>query len=271
MLFRRHHETNSVIRNLFYQTFGFPHIGTRIRGNAVFQLLDLPGGSSILDIGSGYGLFSLEMRKRGYKVISSDLLIGIAIDKIKKAREIFRKGGQPFIFTQSDATMLPFKDGSFDGVLIADVIEHILDEDAALREIRRVLKKGGIFIASTPTVGFHSGKFKPLFRKIYEKTPLWKLNIWNEKHLYPERMMEEKGHLREYSLEKWKNLCKRYGSLEAWKPEYKFFGALFVELSHTFKFLCERNVFFPVFYPLVFIDKFVPTRSTGIAIKARKE
>ncbi len=271
MLFRRHHETDSVIRNLFYQTFGFPHIGTRIRGNAVFQLLDLPRGSKILDIGAGYGLFSLEMRKRGYEVISSDLLIGIPIDKIKKVREIFRKDAQPFLFAQADATMLPFKDDSFDGVLIADVIEHVPDEDAALGEIRRVLRKRGVLIASTPTQGFHSGKFKPFFRWLYEKSSLGRLKIWNEKFLYPERMMKEKGHVREYSLEMWKERCHKFNfDLADFEWEYKFFGALFVELTHTFKIFDERHFFFPFLYPFTKIDSLLPVKGTGIAIRARK-
>ena len=45
-----------------------------------------------------------------------------------------------------------FKDGSMDEVVFADVIEHILEKDVgvALKEIRRVLKKGGRLFLSTP-------------------------------------------------------------------------------------------------------------------------
>lgn len=45
---------------------------------------------------------------------------------------------------------LPFADGSFDVVTAFDVIEHCADEDAALREIRRVLRPGGLFLMTVP-------------------------------------------------------------------------------------------------------------------------
>lgn len=43
----------------------------------------------------------------------------------------------------ADVTRLPFEDGSFDAVLCSHVLEHVRDEPAALRELRRVLRPGG--------------------------------------------------------------------------------------------------------------------------------
>ncbi len=51
---------------------------------------------------------------------------------------------------RGDATRLPFADDSFDRIICAEVLEHLPDYDAALREIRRVLKPRGLFCASVP-------------------------------------------------------------------------------------------------------------------------
>ena len=48
------------------------------------------------------------------------------------------------------ATDLPFKDGSYDTVLLTQVIEHVADHRSMLHEAFRVLKSGGIMILSGP-------------------------------------------------------------------------------------------------------------------------
>ena len=51
---------------------------------------------------------------------------------------------------QGDVEALPFADGSFGTVLCTEVIEHIPDASAALREFARVLRPGGVLIGSVP-------------------------------------------------------------------------------------------------------------------------
>lgn len=45
---------------------------------------------------------------------------------------------------------LPFRNGTFDAVVIMDVLEHLIDDAFALREFHRVLKPEGVLIASVP-------------------------------------------------------------------------------------------------------------------------
>lgn len=51
-----------------------------------------------------------------------------------------------------DLTKLPFEDGSYDVVYASHVLEHIQDDRQALREVRRVLRPGGLAILPVPLV-----------------------------------------------------------------------------------------------------------------------
>ena len=53
-----------------------------------------------------------------------------------------------------DITSLPFRDDQFDAVVCVDVFEHVDDDAAALREVRRICKPGGRLIATVPAFQF---------------------------------------------------------------------------------------------------------------------
>ena len=59
------------------------------------------------------------------------------------------------VMLRGDALRLPFADGTFNFVLCNSVIEHLPDDKAALKEMGRVLKRGGRLVLSTPSVYFH--------------------------------------------------------------------------------------------------------------------
>ncbi len=273
ILFQRPHESTSFLKNFCYRFIGVPHVGTRLRGRAVFALFPRTKKQlKILEIGCGSAYFSYELQKRGHSVTSLDSLTGISRQDLNSIKTIFSKGGQTFQFIEGTATRLPFPKNSFDAIFIIDVIEHIQEENKVMQEIHRVLKPGGFFIASTPALGFHRGRFKRFFRYLHQHTFFRRLPFWDTIQLYPETHMKSEGHVREYSLEKWRALCKKHHfSLEDYTYEYKFFGAFFVELYHTFSFVDRYgNYLFFLFYPWTFLDAFLPIRGTGIAICAKK-
>jgi len=114
-----------------------------------YQLLKLatPHGGRVLDIGS--------QTADNLGPFSQYDLYGFDIEFTREASQ--RK--RTVMFATASATAIPFKDCSFDVILMNHVLEHITDEQLALQEAQRVLKNDGLLWLACPTS--YSGKLKP--------------------------------------------------------------------------------------------------------------
>ena len=102
-------------------------------------------GKVILDVACGSGYGSKILSKRAKKVIGVD----ISKESINYAKENFNS--KNIEFRQGSATNLNFiKDNSIDRIISFETIEHLKEYTLFLSEIKRILKKGGLFIVSTP-------------------------------------------------------------------------------------------------------------------------
>jgi len=75
------------------------------------------------------------------------------------------QGGIPILDCDLDVDPFPFADQTFDLVLFTEVIEHLHNPLHALSEIRRVLKRGGWLILSTPNLLRVSNRLRRLMRR----------------------------------------------------------------------------------------------------------
>jgi SAM-dependent methyltransferase len=99
-----------------------------------------------LDCGCGWGEYTLGLRQR-----SSALTVGVDVefDRVVDAQR--RAHGTSRIqFGCASADALPFRDASFDGVFLNEVLEHAESEERSLREIYRVLRPGGVLALMSP-------------------------------------------------------------------------------------------------------------------------
>jgi SAM-dependent methyltransferase len=119
-----------------------------------------PAGASVLDIGSGVGSFVVACRKRGFHAF------GIEPDRIGQGGrissiQIARRRLENQVFAVGVGESLPFADRSFDLITLNQVMEHVAEQAAVLREALRVLKEGGaIYIASPNYLRFYEPHYK---------------------------------------------------------------------------------------------------------------
>lgn len=126
------------------------------RNDFVFGFCGDVKGINILDIGCGFGWYEKMAIENGAKSIT-----GIEPDKknFRDAENIIPKAK----FVVAVAENLPFRDCSFDKVVMLEVLEHLPKgiEHKAIKEAYRVLAPNGEFILSTPNKHFFSCLLDP--------------------------------------------------------------------------------------------------------------
>lgn len=145
---------------------------------------EFPAGR-VLDLGCGEGRYAKRLKSLGFEVFAIDA----DADKFKYREEIE--------FRHCDITKeIPFPDGFFDYVLLAEVLEHLRNPYEVFASINRVMKKGGSLVLSTPNILNVKSRYRFLLEGTYgyfreppldqAKNPEEALNL----HLAPYRYHE---------------------------------------------------------------------------------
>jgi ubiquinone/menaquinone biosynthesis C-methylase UbiE len=113
----------------------------------VLDQIELPEHAFVLELGCGPGRLwagNLERIPSGWEITLTDFSPGM----LEEARRNLA-GARPFAFEVADAQAIPFDSAAFDMVIANHMLYHVPDLPRALAEIRRVLRPGGRFYATT--------------------------------------------------------------------------------------------------------------------------
>ena len=193
-------------------------------------------GRKLLDVGCGAGFFLKVAEERGWQAEGVDLL-GLAAEYGKNVLKVNIKQGK--------FENIQYPSESFDVVTLLDTIEHLPDPYQTVIEIKRILKKRGILIISTPDLNSLSRLFlgkdwavlspaehlfyftEKTLRDIIAKADFQILGIRNLLHFNPEYTHNKKT--RRYFL--WKDYYDRFERRRILKRirQYEFLDIMSIE------------------------------------------
>jgi len=127
-------------------------------------LRSLGAAATFLEIAAGRAAHSLRLLRDGYRVIVSDVSPE-SVRWVKRTAEHFGIHGHG-LFCVLDALHLPFADGTLDGIFLTASLHHLPDPAAALKEMRRVLRPGGVLLVGYEPARWTYRVFAPLWRRL---------------------------------------------------------------------------------------------------------
>ena len=156
-------------------------------------LSEVPRGAAVLDLGCGNGSFLSLFQNRGWQLYGADF----SPTGIEVARSTYP--GIEFFLSDASAVDsnggLPAHIGSLDAVISTEVIEHLYHPRGFVKNIRGLLKPGGIVVITTPYHGYLKNLALALTGKMdSHHTALWDhghIKFWSQKTLTA--LLEEAG------------------------------------------------------------------------------
>jgi SAM-dependent methyltransferase len=129
----------------------------------VLDLAAVRPGMRVLEAGCGNGIYLRALRERRVDAVGCDLSLGM-----------LRRAGHPAL-VNADVTALPARDGTFDVVLAAHLLDLVPGRRTAIGELRRVLRPGGTCVAITNGAQHLRSLRELVERAVGASTPGWRM------------------------------------------------------------------------------------------------
>ena len=168
---------------------------------ALDELWATAGPESLLDVGCGEGVLTLEWAER----LGDGRVVGIDLDDPKLRAEWAERSLPNLEFRAEDATRLSFGDDEFDMVAAIEVLEHMPEPDATVAEMARVARRW--LLVSVP------------------REPLWRgLNM--ARGAYLRDLGNTPGHVNHWSKRAFVSLLSRHGTVKEARSPFPWTMAL---------------------------------------------
>lgn len=112
--------------------------------------LSLKSNFKVLDIGTGTGIIPFSIYSKVSSIIATDISVGMI--RVAKDKQI-ELNIENIDFQVQDSYFINFPDKSFDLVIASNLLHLLYDPEKVLKEVKRVMKDNGLFIAPTFCVG----------------------------------------------------------------------------------------------------------------------
>lgn len=122
------------------------------------ELSSLPKNALVLEAGCGTGKDLADIREKGFRVAGFDISRKMTEEAGKKLKEKNFNDVRVFV---GDAERIPFENEFFDSVVMVATLHHLKDTEKGIREMNRVLKKGG-----TMVIGSEPNSWPYYFKKV---------------------------------------------------------------------------------------------------------
>jgi len=119
----------------------------------------------VLDVGCGYGFYSLDFARRGAELVGCDLSLPALRASLLTGQGLGLDGRAAYL--QANGSTLPFDDEAFDLIFCNCVLEHVRDDRQALVEMRRTLRPDGLLYLTVDSAD------KRLVMGFLERLPAW--------------------------------------------------------------------------------------------------
>jgi SAM-dependent methyltransferase len=159
-----------------------------------------PGGRRVLDVGCGSGVVLYNLRDKYEELHGLEL----SAQRVATARQTL-EGLPAEIRTGNIEAGTDYAAGSFDTIVLSDVIEHIVNLWPAVEEMKRLLRPGGQVVLSTPNVASLRRRLT-LLRGEFPSTAAANEGF----DVRTEHELHDKGHLHYFTYSMLRKLFARY-------------------------------------------------------------